>query len=53
MTVHEVNGDARCGNSFEHPDDVAVRRPSGTDAAATSMSAFAPHSFTLLEMTLA
>jgi alpha-L-arabinofuranosidase len=54
MTVHEVNGgkpDAE--NSFEHPDNVAVRRTQREVAGGDIDVSFAPHSFTLLEVTLA
>ena len=54
MTVHEVNGDKPdAENSFEHPDNVAVRRTQREVRGGDIDVSFAPHSFTLLEVTLA
>ena len=54
MTLHEVNGDNPDAiNTFARPDAVGVRNAKRELEGEHSISPFAPHSFTLLEVPLA
>ena len=53
MTVHEVNGDRpESVNSVEHPDAVRVHRSKREATGGHIDVTFAPHSFTVLEVSL-
>jgi hypothetical protein len=54
MTVHGVNGDSpEAVNSFAHPDAVTARHSKHEVTGGHIDVTFAPHSFTLLEVSLA
>jgi alpha-L-arabinofuranosidase len=54
MTVHEINGDSpEAVNSFERPDAVTVARSKREVSGGHVDVTFAPHSFTVLEVSLA